>query len=213
MVLFEFNQVTYKSILSIDHLVINQGEITAILGESGAGKTTLLHLMNKMISPTSGIVKFNGNALESLNSVHHRKKVILMSQNPYLFPHTILDNFKKVASIHNLDLDESSIKDLLNQVKIHKPLDTLVKTLSGGEAQRLALARIMVTNADVILLDEPSSALDDETERTIIDLIVKFAKSVHKTLIMVTHSKEIAKTFADRIYLFKDNKIKELNND
>ncbi|MFP4286185.1 MAG: ATP-binding cassette domain-containing protein [Candidatus Izemoplasmataceae bacterium] len=213
MALFEFNQVHFKTILSIDHIQIKTHEITAIIGKSGAGKTTFLHLLNKMLSPTEGTILFKEKSLSEIDTVSHRKKVPLLSQKPFLFASTIYDNFKRVASIHQIPLSNEKIEHLLEQVNIDKPLDHRVKPLSSGEAQRIAIARIMYIDADVILLDEPSSALDDLTEEAVIKYIVDYVKKSNKSLIMVTHSKTIAKKYADRVLEIKDKAIKEVNYD
>lgn len=213
MNLFELKDVTYKNILKIDHIAIKNHEVTAIIGESGAGKTTFLRLLNKMISPSGGTIHFKGKSLDEVESIPHRKNVPLLRQKPFLFASTILDNFKRIASIHGLEIDESHIEKLLKKVHVNKPLNTLVKTLSGGEAQRVAIARIMFIDAEVILLDEPSSALDDETEEAIIKEIVSYVKSMKKALIMVTHSTHIAKRFADSVLVIKNQTIKEALHD
>lgn len=213
MSLFEFHKVHYKDILKIDHIVINDHEVTAIIGESGAGKTTFLNLLNKMISPTEGSIHFKGTPLEEIPSITHRKSVPLLRQKPFLFSKTILDNFKRVSDIHGIEIDENHVENLLDKVHVKKSLNTLVKTLSGGEAQRVAIARIMFIDADIILLDEPSSALDDETEEAIIKEIVTYVKNTNKALIMVTHSTDIATRYADRTLVIKKKSIGEANNE
>ncbi|MDD3382822.1 MAG: ATP-binding cassette domain-containing protein, partial [Bacilli bacterium] len=124
---------------------------------------------------------------------------------------TILDNFKKLTEFNDLELDLEKAKKLLKDVSLKKELEVDASKLSGGEAQRLALARAMYLDSDVILLDEPSSALDDETEKIVIEMICNYVKENSKSLIMVTHSKKVAKTYADIIYTIDKGKIKEFN--
>ena len=205
--IFEIKDVRYKSILSIDYLEIKASSITCIVGESGGGKTTLLRLLNKLISPTEGHIFFHGDDLESLDTIEHRKHVSLLSQKPYIYPKTIKDNFIKALSFHKCTIDDKKMIELLNAVHLNKPLDNTVETLSGGEAQRLALARVMALDSNVILLDEPSSALDDQTEKLVIEKIVDYVEKNHKTLVMVTHSIQVAKQYADTIYTINHGKL------
>lgn len=209
--LFSGKDVKFKSILDIECFEIEEKKITCIVGESGGGKTTFLKLFNKMISPTSGEVYYYDTPLNKIDSVSHRKKVVMLSQKPYIFEKTILDNFKKLTEFNDLELDLEKAKKLLKDVSLKKELEVDASKLSGGEAQRLALARAMYLDSDVILLDEPSSALDDETEKIVIEMICNYVKENSKSLIMVTHSKKVAKTYADIIYTIDKGKIKEFN--
>lgn len=209
--LFSGKNVKFKSILDIECFEIEEKKITCIVGESGGGKTTFLKLFNKMISPTSGEVYYYDTPLSKIDSVSHRKKVVMLSQKPYIFEKTILDNFKKLTEFNDLELDLEKAKKLLKDVSLKKELEVDASKLSGGEAQRLALARAMYLDSDVILLDEPSSALDDETEKIVIEMICNYVKENSKSLIMVTHSKKVAKTYADIIYTIDKGKIKEFN--
>jgi putative ABC transport system ATP-binding protein len=95
--------------------------------------------------------------------------------------------------------DDKVLNDMLVKIKLNKELSSSIQNLSGGEKQRLALGRVLLLNSDVYLLDEPSSALDEITAEAIIEMIVGFAKSENKTLVMVTHSKAIAKRFSDEV--------------
>lgn len=195
--MFTLNKIRYKDILNIDHLSIKQGEITCIIGESGAGKSTLLKLFNKLISPTDGVITYKEKPLKEYHSVDLRKAVIYLSQKPYLYPKTIKDNFLKAATFHKLNISDQTMQAMLSSVKLDKTLDTSVSTLSGGEAQRLALARVLLLKGDVYLMDEPSSALDDETEDFVVSTIVDFVRENGLSLIMITHSKAVAKKYGD----------------
>mgnify|MGYP001073356577 CR=1 FL=1 len=212
-ILFEFNNVKYQDVLDIKHLIIYEKKTTVFLGTSGGGKTTILKCLNKMISPDHGIIHYKGKRLEDLKSVDHRKKVIMLQQKPFLFPKTILDNFLALEKIQNISINKHQITKVLKDVGLSKPLDFDVEKLSGGEAQRLALARIMLSSADVILLDEPSSALDEKLEQMIIEKIKTFVIEKNKTLIMVTHSKDIALKHADDIYYIEGGKLEEKANE
>lgn len=206
--MFEFERVKFKDILDISSLLIEKNKITSIVGQSGSGKSTLLKLFNKMLSPDSGRILFNGVDLKSINSIDLRRRVVMLSQNPGIFRGSIRDNLliglkyseKKLAS-------EEDMLKVLKKVILKKSLDEDSKNLSGGEKQRLALARMLLMDPDILLLDEPSSALDEKTESLIIDRLVGHSRENSKALIMVTHSKKVANTFSDTVVELEGGKI------
>ncbi|MFY9521076.1 MAG: ATP-binding cassette domain-containing protein [Caldicoprobacterales bacterium] len=202
--MFLFDKVKYKDILDIDKLRIEKYKVTSIVGQSGSGKTTLLRLLNKLISCDSGEIYYNGKALSSLDSVKLRREVVMLGQEPVVFSGSIKDNLLAGLRFSEKDLvDNDSLCKVLSLVKLDKDLDQNAENLSGGEKQRLALARIILMEPEVYLLDEPSSALDEETEQIIIEEMVACAKRNHKSLVMVTHSINIARQFSDEIVEIK----------
>ncbi len=197
--MFRFEEVTYKDIFHIKELTIGLG-LTAILGPSGCGKTTLLRLLNKMVSPTDGHIYFHGVDLAQLPSVAHRRKVMMLSQNPILFPGTIRDNLVVGHGFQNRPLPEDeALLEILRQVELAKELEGPVDLLSGGEKQRLALGRVFLLNPEVFLLDEPSAALDELAEDAIISMVAAYNRVNQKSTVMVTHSRGIADKYADEI--------------
>jgi putative ABC transport system ATP-binding protein len=198
--MFEFVDVKYKNIIDIKTLQISEKKITTLIGPSGSGKTTILRMLNKMISPTQGSLLYNRVHLQKIDSITHRREVTMLSQNPAMFEGSIRDNLNAGLIFQGKELlNDSILKDTLEQVKLEKDLDLPANNLSGGEKQRLALGRIMVLNPKVLLLDEPSSALDDATEDSLIQTIIEYVKKNNKTIVMVTHSKEIANKYSDVI--------------
>lgn len=215
MSLFLFEQVRYKHILNISELAITAHKVTCILGPSGSGKTTFLRLLNKMISPDSGSIYFHANELKDIKSVHLRRKVCLLSQEPRIFEGSVRDNLLQGVRYHEKKLpSQETLHQIMHQVQLNKSLEDNCQQFSGGEKQRLALARVLLLNPEVFLLDEPSSSLDDTTEELIIDRITQEAKKKDKTVIMVTHSKQIAQQHADFIIHFSEgnNPRMEQNN-
>ncbi len=197
--LFTIDKMQYKDILAIDHLEIEERKITALLGESGAGKTTLLKLLNKMLSPTEGEILYEGQALSSRPSVDHRREVALMSQTPVVVPGTLRDNLIMGFTYQDRPVPpDAELTAMLERVHLSKNLTDDATKLSGGEKQRLGLGRLLLLDAPVYLLDEPSSSLDEKTERLIIEAIVDFVREREKSLVMVTHKREIATDYADR---------------
>ncbi len=209
--MFVLKNVVFKHILQIEQLRIPQRKITCIVGESGSGKTTLLKLLNHMISSDSGDVFYQGKNLQNLDPIQLRREVVMLSQVPLIFPGTVLDNLIiGLEFSEKPPVPEEELRHLLKSVKLGKDLSDNALELSGGEKQRLALCRILLMEPEVFLLDEPSSALDDETEEMIIEQMVSFTKKKKKTLVMVTHSKRIARSYGEFIVTMDQGKINQV---
>jgi putative ABC transport system ATP-binding protein len=206
--LFHLKNVNYKDILNIENLIIPEHRITCIVGESGSGKTTLLRLLNKLISCDYGEILYKNKPLTEIDPIELRRNVVMLPQSPAIFNGTIKDNLLiglKFAEKPILSNDK--LYEVLKFINLDKELNEDADKLSGGEKQRLALGRIILLDPEVFLLDEPSSALDEETEEIIIEKLVEHTKSTNKTLIMVTHSKRVANQFADNVIEVKKGKI------
>lgn len=198
--MFEFIDLKYKDIIDIPSLFIEEGKIITFIGQSGGGKTTILRLLNKMISPSDGMILYKGNNLENINSVTHRREVTMLSQSPIVFDGNIRDNLIVGLKFQERPIpSDDKLIEVLRSVSLSKSLDDMVTHLSGGEKQRLALARVLLLDSKVYLLDEPSSSLDESTEELIIKMFTQFVKDNKKTLIMVTHSRDIANKYSDVI--------------
>jgi putative ABC transport system ATP-binding protein len=205
--MFEFRSVKYKDVVDIPDLYIEEG-LTVLLGASGSGKTTVLRMLNKMISPTEGEILFHGTGMKQIPSVKHRRKVLMLSQNPAMFEGNIRDNLTIACRFQEKDMPvDEDLREILPKVRLNKDLDTPVNYLSGGEKQRLALGRVLLLDPEVYLLDEPSSALDDDTEDTIVEMLSDLVKSTGKSIVMVTHSKAVAEKYADTLIEMSDGKI------
>jgi len=206
--MFEIKNIKYKDILKIDELKIEDNMVTAILGPSGGGKTTFLKLLNNMISPEEGKIYYRNQEIKDYEPVKLRRRVVMLPQDPQIFPGTIRDNFRITEEITSNKYSEDEVyRELLKKVSLPKKLMDNAADLSGGEKQRLALARVMLLEPETLLLDEPSSSLDLETEEKIIDMVVNYAKDNCRTMIMVTHNPDIAEEFADRIINIEAGKI------
>jgi putative ABC transport system ATP-binding protein len=198
--MFKIRKLNYKGILNNLDMTIDPKKVTSILGVSGSGKTTLLKHLNKMISPDSGTIYFKDTNIEEIPSVELRRKVVMLSQKPAAFLGTIKDNLEKGLIFSEQALEDKEVLvDILKQVHLNKSLDTPMDKLSGGEQQRVAIARVMLMDPEVLLLDEPSSSLDETTEKFVIESIVAYVKKHEKTLVMVTHHRGIAKEYSDEI--------------
>lgn len=198
--LFHLDQVTYLHILDIPDLKLLSGQITAIIGTSGSGKSSLLRLLNKLSSPSEGTIWYNGQNLAELDSISHRRQVSMLMQNPAMFPGNVRDNLLAGLRFQGLPMvDDFRLQGILDDLQLRIPLDQPAILLSGGEKQRLAIGRLILLEPPVWLLDEPSSALDRSTEDQIVTLLTAHIRSRQQTLIMITHTPELAGKYADRV--------------
>lgn len=206
--MFELKDVKYMHILDIQHLYLKQSKVTCIVGESGSGKSTLLRLLNKLISCDSGEVLYKNQPLEAIDSVELRRKVVMLPQQPAIFPGTVRDNLLLGLKFAERPMvSDDQLCQALERVRLSKALHHDSDKLSGGEKQRLALARVILLDPEVYLLDEPSSALDEETEQIIIEKLVAHTKETNRTLIMVTHSKKVAQAYAENVVEVSQGKV------
>lgn len=202
--MFLFKEVLYKNILNVKNLTIKKHAVTSIVGQSGSGKTTLLRLLNKLISCDSGEIFYNNQPLSDINSVDLRRDIVMLPQAPAIFNGSIKDNLLIGLKFSEKSLvSDDKLYEVLTLVNLHKELNQDAEKLSGGEKQRIALSRVILMEPEVLLLDEPSSALDEETEYMIIEALVNYTKKNNKTLIMVTHSKKVANQFSDEVIEIK----------
>ena len=206
--MFKLENVKFKNILNIEKAEIEKNMITAILGSSGGGKTTFLKLLNNMITADQGKIMYKDKDIESYAPVALRREVVMLPQDPEIFKGSIKDNFKITEEISDNGISKNlNYEKLLTKVSLTQNLNDAADNLSGGEKQRLALARVMLLEPEVLLLDEPSSSLDHKTEAKIIKMVVDYVRENNRTLIMVTHSPDIAEKFADRIINIEAGKI------
>lgn len=203
--IFELSEVSFKNILSIGRLEIPKG-ITCVLGESGVGKSTFLRLLNNLISPDMGEILYKNTPLESIDPIILRRKVVMLMQNPVIFPGTVRDNllFGLKVTSNKAETNNDELLDILRFLELQKiSLDTNAALLSGGEKQRICLGRLMIMDPEVYLLDEPSAALDEGNQELIIQRITQHAKNTKKDLIMILHSVHVAKQYSDCLIHFQ----------
>lgn len=211
MDILEIKNVTYnysnsgELVLSKVNQKFEIGKFYAIIGKSGAGKSTLLSLLAGLDKPQKGQILFNGNDIEKDGYSNHRKNNIsLVFQNYNLIDYlTPIENVRLV----NKNASETILFELgLDKSQINRN----VMKLSGGQQQRVAIARALVSEAPVILADEPTGNLDVDTASEIIEILKKIAKERNKCVIVVTHSKEVANS-ADIVLELRDRKLKSIN--
>lgn len=198
--MFQLENVIVNNVIEIESLTLD-ANVISIEGQSGSGKSTLLRLLNNLDDPSSGKIYLQEKNIIEIVPGELRKRVVMLPQSPTVFDGNIKDNL-----IIGLTLSEQSVpndeklKDILEKVWLDKSLDTSASDLSGGEQQRMALARILLMEkAEVFLLDEPSSDLDDKTTKHVMKEFLNIAYKANQQIIMVTHDTIVSKNFADRI--------------
>lgn len=193
-------------------LEVSEGEIYVIIGPSGQGKSTLLRIIDTLEVPTSGDVRIRDESLYSHGDSHHqeiRKKIGMVFQNPAIFQGTVFENvayglrFRKISSG---DLHER-VSQTLREVGLEGYEKRVARSLSGGEKQRVAFARTMVTRPEIILLDEPTSNIDPVTTEKIEDIIRYTRDTYHTTIIMNTHDMVQGQRMGDRIGVMMNGRI------
>lgn len=205
--IFRLENIRYKGILKIDDLRISACMVTCLTGESGAGKTSLLRLLNRMDDPDSGSIYYQDQLLDEFNPIELRRKVTMLSQSPFTLPGTIEENLQIGLELTEREKkDKAELVKALETVQLQKPLDEGAENLSGGEKQRLALARLLLLKPEVYLLDEPTSALDEEAELTVMSRFLEEVKRGKGTVIMITHSKQLAEICAEKKIVLKKAK-------
>jgi UDP-glucose/iron transport system ATP-binding protein len=204
LVAFEFDRVTVRRasrrVLDEVTAAIPAAGITVISGPSGAGKTTLLRLCNRLEIPQEGTVRYRGQPLDELDPLVLRRRVGMVFQRPTPFPGTVADNL----AVANPDAGAAEMSAALKRVALDPGLLAQdARTLSGGELQRMCLARTLVTQPETLLLDEPTSALDARPKQ-VFETTARELTAQGITIIWVTHDSAQAGRVADRIYQLRD---------
>ncbi|MDE3840405.1 proline/glycine betaine ABC transporter ATP-binding protein [Bacillus methanolicus] len=201
-----------KTIINNFNLDVEAGQLVVFIGPSGCGKTTLLKMINKLIQPTSGKIYVNGTDISRADPIELRRNIGYVIQNTGLFPHmSIKENLELIPKLKGEDpaAIEKKTEELLELVGLDPKeyLHRFPKELSGGQQQRIGVARAFSTNSDIILMDEPFSALDPVTRSSLQEELFQMQKELNKTIIFVTHDMDEAIKIADKICLLKDGNI------
>lgn len=190
------------------HLKLEEGKFVVVLGPSGAGKSTLLNLLGGLDSPTSGEILVEGKNIATLTenelAEYRAEKVGFVFQFYNLVP--TLTVHENVALVKEICKNPLSATKMLQEVGLADHLKNFPAELSGGEQQRVSIARALAKNPKILLCDEPTGALDSETGVLVLKLLLKMAKQYGKTIIIVTHNQNIAK-MADVVIHVKNGKI------
>ncbi|HWQ18850.1 MAG TPA: phosphate ABC transporter ATP-binding protein [Methanotrichaceae archaeon] len=209
----------YKSygraeILKEIDLKADRGEILAIIGPTGAGKTTLLRMIDLIDVPTKGQIFFEGQEVSSLperQKLAVRRRIAMVFQKPVMFNSSVYDNVAYGLRIRGRGRDREAVQKALELVGLSGYEGRDATTLSGGEMQRIALARAMVIEPEVLLLDEPTANLDPGTASSIDDLIRKLARDKGTAVIISTHNMRQCRRLADRVAVMRVGRITKVS--
>jgi len=204
--------VSGKRLVDDISIQVERGDVVAVVGPSASGKSSFLRLVNRLDEPTAGTVYLEGEDYRDIPPRELRRQVSMMTQTAFLFPGTVADNLRFGPRQRGKDLSEESIAALLNQVGLADQARSDVSHLSGGEAQRVSLARALANSPLVLLLDEPTSALDDSSKQEVESLILRVVKQNALTCLMVTHDLAQASRVAGRILILKAGKITRMGS-
>lgn len=208
---FAEGNVIYQVLKSVN-AEFSEGECIALLGRSGSGKSTLLNLISGIDKPDSGRIVIGGIDITALSehrrTLFRRKNIGFIYQFFNLIPTlTVLENVLLPLELNGRK-DRSRALELLDEVSLLDRKGDYPDRLSGGEQQRIAIIRALVHDPIIILADEPTGNIDKETGHNILDIMERFIRKKGKNLILVTHSKEVAK-FADRLLLLEEGVLKK----
>ena len=199
--------------IAVDHVSfsIDEGEFVVILGQSGAGKSTILNMLGGMDTPTQGTVTVDGREISGMNDrqlgTYRAEEIGFIFQFYNLLP--------SLTAYENISLTKSIVKNaadadkLLDMVGLSKCRNKFPAQMSGGEQQRVSIARALAKNPKILLGDEPTGALDSETGIIVLELLQRLCRQEKKTVIIVTHNSDIAKC-ADKVIRMKNGKVKAI---
>lgn len=204
-----------RTVVDLEHLAVEPGEILAVLGPSGSGKSVLLRMLNLLETPTHGTVRFHGEEIQGLQGrdrVEVARRMAMIFQDPLLFRGSVAANIGYGLKIRKVSAEErdARVREILEVVGLSELADTYVSTLSGGEAQRVAVARALVIEPEVLLFDEPFANLDLPTRHRLQEESKSILSGRDITAVFVTHDQEEAARMGDRILVLHDGKAEQL---
>ena len=201
-----------KKVLKNVSLTIEEGNLVTIIGESGCGKTTLLKLLNRLEKPSQGKILINDKDIATEDVIELRRHMGYVIQQTGLFPHmTIEENIEIINTVQHMGQEERLKKtiEVMEMVGLNAEeyLHLFPSQLSGGQQQRVGVARAFASESDIILMDEPFSALDPMTRNDLQDQLVDLQDELKKTIVFVTHDMDEAIKISDKICIMKDGQV------
>jgi putative ABC transport system ATP-binding protein len=199
--------VSGKVLVEDATFAVGTREVVAIVGPSGSGKSSLLRLLNRLDEPTSGTVFVAGTDYRQIAPRDLRRKLGMVTQRPFLFPGTVADNLRFGPLQRGETLNTDAVEELLTRVGLPGYAARNVANLSGGEAQRVSVARTLANTPLALLLDEPTSALDEAAKLGVENLILQIVREQGLTCILVTHDTAQAIRLASRALIIDAGRI------
>ena len=200
-------QVGAKTILRNISFEVAADDLMGVVGASGSGKSSLLRLLNRLDEPTSGVVYLDGQDYRQLPPRELRRRVGMVTQRPFLFPGDVASNLRFGPAQRGESISEEEIAGLLERVGLTGFATREVSVLSGGEQQRVSLARALANRPEVLLLDEPTAALDEDSKRGIEELVASLVRDHRLTCVMVTHDREQARRVCNLVIVLEAGQV------
>jgi len=187
-----------------------EGEFITIIGPSGSGKSTLLALLNRMIDPDRGVLKYKGKPYQEIDVLELRRKIGMVFQVPTMIQGTVKDNILIGPRLRQKELSEKEVDQLLDWVDLPPSIKNQdARTLSGGQKQKVALARTLANPSQVLLLDEVTASLDPKSTLEIEQLIKTLHEKQRKTILWVTHHLKQAERLGEYTWVIADGRLME----
>jgi len=201
-----------KKVLQIDHLSVHEGETLALIGPNGAGKSSLFLALSHLISPTSGEIVYRGKLVSNQNDLTYRRKIALVLQDPLLLDGSVLQNVMTGLRFRGIPHKEAKMRaeEWIDRLEIGHLKTRRSKQLSGGESQRVSLARAFVISPDILMLDEPFGALDHPTRTSLLEDLREVLSETQMTTIFITHDMDEALMFGDRVAVLVDGDLRQV---
>ena len=201
-----------KEVLRNINFEIKEGEIFALIGPSGTGKTTFLRILNFLEKPIKGDIKYNG--MKNPGILDIRRRMSLLFQTPAIFNKSVFENVAYGLKVRGIEkkIVEKKVNEALNIVGLAGMENQKARTLSGGEAQRMAFARAIVYDPEILLLDEPTANLDPANVTKIEELIKSIRNERRTTIVLATHNIPQVRRIADRVGILLNGELIEVNS-
>ena len=201
-----------RAVLQVDSLDIQRGETLTVVGPNGAGKSTLLLALAHLLKPSRGDILYDGKSLKQLNELEYRRKISFVFQAPLLMDMTVEQNITLGLKFRGTTKAEAQVRtrEWMKQLGVESLAKRRASQLSGGEAQRVSLARAFVLEPELLLLDEPFSALDPPTRSSLIQDLYDLLQGTHRTAVFVTHNLSEAAKLSHRIAVIIDGVLRQV---
>jgi ABC-type sugar transport system ATPase subunit len=201
-----------RNVLKIDSLDIARGETLTVVGPNGAGKSTLLLALAHLLMPAHGDIRFDGRSLSAWNDLEYRRRISFVFQVPLLMDMSVEQNVALGLKFRGVSREETRqrVGRWIKALGVESLAERRASQLSGGEAQRVSLARAFVLEPELLLLDEPFAALDPPTHAKLLEDLSNILKQDHKTAVFVTHNLKEAAKLSHRIAVMVDGMLRQV---